>query len=104
MLDFSGGDEKAKLVALHYAKELDNNFVLELINKDQEVKNSEQAIDLAQFYWLMLDLSAQDEEKNTVILGEKSLQFWMERLMNIIGGYLQKNGYSCEWEKVCDDA
>ncbi len=52
----------------------------------------------------MLDLSAQDEEKNTVILGEKSLQFWMERLMNIIGGYLQKIGYRYEWEKVCDDA
>ncbi len=35
---------------------------------------------------------------------EKNLQFWMERLMNIISGYLEKIGRSDEWGKASDEA
>lgn len=104
MLDFSGGDEKAKLVVLHYAKELNNKSIFQLVEESQNVTSKEQALDLARFYWLMLDQSAKDEENNKVVLGEKSLQFWMARLLNIIGGYLEKAGYGREWDSVCDDA
>jgi len=104
MLDFSGNDEKAQLVATHYAKQFNNAVILEILNQPRGVQNKDEAIILSQFFWDMLDASALDKENKKVVLDESDLQFWMERLMNIIGGYLKQNGYEAEWEKVSDEA
>ena len=104
MLDFSGNDEKAKLVALHYATQFNNTVVLDLLNQQRGVKNKEEAICLAQFFWDMLDASALDKENGKIVLDESDLQHWMGRLLNIIGGYLKKNGYADVWDKVSDEA
>lgn len=104
MLDFSGNDQKAKQVVLHYARELDNAFVFDLVNKDLDIRSKEEAIVLAEFYWAMLDKSAEDKEQGVIVLDEPDLQYWMERLMNIVGGYLSKIGYGDQWNQVCDDA
>ena len=104
MLDFSGNDEKAKLVAAHYAGQFNNIVVLEILNQPRAVKNKEEAILLSKFFWEVLDAAALDRENGKIVLDEKNLQHWVERLMNIIGGYLKKNGYEAEWEKVCNEA
>lgn len=104
MLDFSGKDGKAKDVAFHYARVLDRPLIESIIRDNGNVKNKDDAISLAQFYWEMLDRSAFDSEQGIEVLGEADLQFWMERLLNIIGGYLSTIGYEDEWNEVCDDA
>jgi len=104
MLDFTGNDEKAKLVAEHYANQFHNDIVLEILNEPRGVRNKEEAIILSKFFWEMLDASAFDKDQGKVVLDETDLQHWIERLMNIIGGYLKKNGYKEEWDKVCDEA
>lgn len=104
MLDFSGNDQKAKLIAIHYAESLNDKFVLALLENNGAVSDKTQATTLAKFYWAMLDQSAQDKENNIVVLEESDLQYWMERLLNIIGGYMEGNGYGDIWQKVCDDA
>ena len=104
MLDFSGNDEKAKYVATHYAKQFNNATVLEILNQPRGVQDKNEAIVLSKFFWEMLDASALDKENGNIVLEETDLQFWMERLMNIIGGYLKQNGYEVEWEKVSDEA
>jgi len=103
MLDFSGNDEKAKLVATHYATQFNNSTVLEILNQPRGVQNKNEAIILSNFFWGMLDASALDKENGKVVLDETDLQFWIERLMNIIGGYLKQNGYEAEWGKVSDE-
>ncbi len=104
MLDFTGNDGKAKLVAIHYAEEFNNEIVLEILTQPRGVKNREEAITLSLFFWQVLDATARDHENGKVVLDEANLQYWVERLMNIIGGYLKKSGYEAEWDKVCDDA
>jgi hypothetical protein len=104
MLDFSGNDAKAKLVAVYYAEEFKNDVVLAMLTNSAEVKNKEEAILLAEFFWQLVDATARDREEGKVVLGEANLQYWVERLLNIIGGYLKRNGYEVEWEKVCDEA
>lgn len=104
MLDFTGNDKKAKLIALHYASEMSDEFIIDMISHDKDVINSDEATRLSKFYWSMLDLSAKDEEEGNEVLGEVGQQYWMERLLNIVGGYLSKNGYDAQWQKVCDEA
>lgn len=104
MLDFSGNDEKAKLVAIYYAEQFGNTLVLEILNEPRGVRDKEEAIMLSKFFWELLDSTAYDKEQGKIILDETNLQYWVERLMNIIGGHLKKNGYEAEWDKVCDDA
>lgn len=104
MLDFSGDDEKAKLVIIYYSERLNNQLVYNLVQNNDEIKNSEEARVLSIFYWKMLDSSVEDKELGTIVLGETDLQYWMERLLNIISGYIESIGYESEWDKVCDDA
>ncbi|VAW67464.1 hypothetical protein MNBD_GAMMA10-21, partial [hydrothermal vent metagenome] len=58
----------------------------------------------SRFFWEMLDASAYDQENANIIAGEVNLQYWIERLMNIMGGYLKQSGYEAEWDKACDEA
>jgi len=104
MLDFSGGDEKAKQVMLHYASELKNSYIQSVLTNNVNVEDSSEARKLADFYWLMLDKSAEDKELGKVVLGESDLQYWMERLLNIVSGYLESMGYGKEWEQASDEA
>ena len=102
MLDFSGSDEKAKVVMLHYAKQLKNSYIENLVTKEEDVSNIDEAKKLSIFYWQMLDSSALDKVEGNIVLGESDLQYWMERLLNIISGYLSTRGYESVWDEVSD--
>jgi len=104
MLDFSGNDEKARLVAIHYAEQFNNAIILDILNQPRGVTSKEEATLLAQFFWDLLDATALDRENGEIVLAEANLQHWAERLMNIIGGYFKKSGYEAEWVKVCENA
>ena len=104
MLDFSGNDAKTKLVALHYATQFDNRVVIELLQNQHGVQNEAEATALAKFFWDLLDASALDKENGVIVLDEIDLQFWVERLLNIIGGHLKISGYADVWDRVSDDA
>ena len=58
---------------------------------------------MAYFFWLVVDAAARDREAGVSVLGEKNYQPWIERLLNIIGGHLKKNGFEEVWEQVCDE-
>jgi len=104
MLDYSGADDRAKVVALHYANDLASDSLKEVIAAMRGVKNKEEAVALAEFFWAMLDRSVLDVEKNIEIEGEVGVQFWVERLMHIFSGYLESVGYAQQWEEASDRA
>jgi hypothetical protein len=103
MLDFSGKDQKAKQVCLHYANLLETHDLIGIIQNTASVTSKEQAIELSRLFWKMLEAAAADRDNGAEVLGEVDLQYWMERSMNIISGYLDRIGYGDEWEQVSDE-
>lgn len=73
MLDVSGNDEKAKLVAIHYAEQFNNPIILEILTQPRNVEISDEAILLAKFFWGVLDATAFDRENGKIVLGEANL-------------------------------
>lgn len=104
MLDFSGKDQKAQQICLHYANQLGADSLVQIIECKLPVSSKDEAIALSRFFWQMLDASIDDKDNGVDVLGEQNLQYWMERNMNIISGYLTKIGYEEQWEKICDEA
>lgn len=104
MLDFRGKDQKVQDVCLHYAKQLGATNLVAVFECREPVSSKEQAVALSQFFWDMLEASADDRDNGVEVLGETDLQHWMERGMNIISGYLAKIGYEEQWDKISDEA
>ena len=103
MLDFSGKDQKAQQVCLHYAKQFGAENLIGIIHGKDSVGSKDEAIELSRFFWKMLEAAADDRDQGTEVLGETDLQYWMERSMNIISGYLDRIGYEDEWDKISDE-
>lgn len=103
MLDFSGKDQKAQQVCLHYAQQLRADNLIPIIACKGSVTSREEAEALSRFFWVMLEASAEDRDKGVEVLGESDLQYWMTRSMNIISGYLCSIGYEEVWDEVSDE-
>ena len=103
MLDFSGKDQKAQQVCLHYARYLKAEKLLAVLECKAVVGSKDEALALTRFFWQMLEAAAEDRDNGVEVLGERDLQHWMERSMNIISGYLNRIGYSDEWDRVSDE-
>lgn len=104
MLNFSGRDQKAQDVCLYYVDKLGAETLKDILQSNAPVTSKDEALQLSKFFWKMLDASIADRDNGVEVLGETDLQFWMERSMNIISGYLSKIGYEEEWEKATDEA
>jgi ABC-type molybdate transport system ATPase subunit len=103
MLDFSGKDQKAQQVFMHYAKKLNADSLIPIIKCNASVTSRDEAEKLSRFFWLMLEASADDRDKGKEVLGEADLQHWMGRSMNVISGYLSSIGYGEVWDQVSDE-
>jgi hypothetical protein len=99
MMNFTEINKPAKHVALHYAQKLDNIFAADVIAGKKEISNKEEAVELTNFFWKMTDESVKDYENNVEVAGVKDLEHWMEKLMNIIIGYLTCCGFKDEWTR-----
>jgi hypothetical protein len=88
---------------LYYAKQFNADPLIPILECEAAVSSKEEAQALSRFFWQMLDAAAEDRDNHVEVLGEKDLQRWMERSMNIISGYLERIGYHDEWDKVSDE-
>ena len=86
----------------YFAKKLNDKRALELLDKG-EVKNSDDAIYLSNFFWRMVDKSIEEEQSGIELPWPEGAEFWNEKLMNSISGYLQRAGYENEWDCVVDE-
>lgn len=89
-----------KVVAMTFASLLDDEIAKKILENDF-VSSREEAIHLSQFFWRMIEKSAQDDVQ---LPCEGSSEYWTEKLYNSIGGYLEKAGYGAEWNKEIDEA
>lgn len=99
MIEFKFDEEKEYI--LHYAKKLKDNKALEIINSG-EVRNSDDALYLSHFFWEMVDSSIEDEEAEIELPWPEGAEFWNEKIMNSLSGYLDRAGYENEWDSVVD--
>lgn len=89
-----------KIVALAFA-DLLNDEIAKVILIRESVESCDEAIHLSKFFWRMVDLSSKG---NVQLPCEGSSEYWTEKLYNSIGGYLEKAGYSTEWDNEIDNA
>lgn len=102
-LDFSGKHQKAQQVCLHYARQFNSEELIPILECKTAIGSKDEALVLARFFWQMLEAAAEDRDNQIEVLGEKDLQHWMERSMNIISGYLERIGYQDQWDRVSDE-
>jgi len=87
--------------AVYYAQKFEDERLLEILEQG-EVKNAGDAILLSEFFWKMVDASIEDEKQNVELPWTESGEFWNEKLLNSLSGYLERAGYEKEWDEVLD--
>ncbi|PUA30618.1 MAG: hypothetical protein B0W54_09145 [Cellvibrio sp. 79] len=94
---------KEKDALLHYAKILENQKI-ENILKNDGIKSTEDARELASFFWKMVDQTVLDSNKNLVIAGYTNLESLCEDLMQTLRSHFIATGHSVIWEEESDKA
>jgi len=99
MMNFTEVNVPAKKIALHYAQRLNNQLAINVIEGRSEILSKDEAIKFTAFFWEMVDESVEDDKNNIEVVGVTDLEHWMEKLMNIIIGYMNRSGYKEEWTR-----
>jgi len=86
-----------KTILLHYAKKLQADEIVNIINCG-EVKNADEAKMLSEFFWHLVDESVKDAEQGIDAAGHYDLQAYNEYIMNTLRAYLINAGYEQEWQ------
>ena len=94
--------EEESQYALYYAKKLKDEKALEIL-KQRKVKNITDALYLSNFFWRIVDASIEDEKSGIELPWSEGAEFWNEKLMNSISGYLERSGFEKEWDSVVDE-
>lgn len=103
MIDFSEHDLPAQKIAIYYSKTLGNTFAQKVMSLDIDITSPEEAEEITKFYWAMVNLAVEDQEEDKEIEGFTDLEYWMEKLLNIVMGYINRIGLGEYWGKVSDE-
>ena len=101
MIKFRFPEEKDAL--LHYAKTLENKKVEQILHNDG-ISSSEEARELASFFWKMVDQTVIDSDANIVVVGYTSLESLCEDVMQSLRSHFIATGYMEIWEDESDKA
>ena len=94
--------DEEKLTALYFADLLHDELARKIIEAGA-VANSAEATHLSQFYWCMIDASAVFKRDKKPMPFEGSSEYWTEKLLFSLSGYLEDTGYETEWRAVADN-
>ena len=100
MLEFNENLYSAKILAIHYAKEVGDNLLILFMSGQVDLCSENDAAEVIEGFWKMTDLAIRDNESGTDVQGIMDIEFWMYKLFNKVGGYMAKNGYKNAWEKA----
>lgn len=87
---------KEKEMLLRYAQLLDDSSSLEILQRGF-VKDKQEAIHFAEFFWRVVTESA-DEDK----LNNENSEYILEKIIVTLMAYFRSAGYEEEWGMVCD--
>lgn len=87
---------------MHYANKLDDKTTISILERG-EVRDSNEATHLSEFFWKMVDASIEDEKAGVELPWTEGAEFWNEKIMNSLAGYLERVGYEKEWGELLRD-
>ena len=99
MIEFQ--TEEIKDFAVFYAQKLVNPKAEKIIGR-LEVINSQEATEISNFFWDLVDAAIKEQDPSITERWDHGQEFLSEKLMYAISGYLEKAGYEVEWEQVSD--
>lgn len=100
MISYRFDEEKDYLI--YFARRLNDNLTQAILEKGT-VASSAEAEHLSRFFWQMVDKSIEDEQQKVQLPWPESAEFWNEKTMRSISGYLERAGYESVWEQVSDE-
>jgi hypothetical protein len=94
MITYKLPEEKETL--LRYAQLLDDTTSLEIVQRGF-VKDKQEAIHFAEFFWRVVAESAEQDKANN-----DNSEYILEKIIVTLMAYFRSAGYEEEWELVCD--
>ena len=90
-----------KMYFQRFSQELSNPLALSLLS-GSDIANAEQATTLSLLFWAIVAKSIAAEKCNELDDFPEGAEFWNEKLMNSISGYLERMGFDQQWDEVVD--
>ena len=87
-------------VLWHFCDLLGDKQSAELI-QCARLNSAEEARHLSQLFWKMIDYSANNKVSLPV---EGGSEFWLEKIYNSLGGFIEQQGYGDIWQEEVDRA
>lgn len=98
MLNYDEDSQNAKILAVHYAHQVGEEFLLRFMSGRADIFSREQAVLVIQGFWKMTDLAIQDNHDDKHIEGIVDIEFWMHKLFIKVNGYMAKYGFKDIWD------
>lgn len=100
MLEYNETSNPAKILAIHYAKQVGDIELVRFMSGQSDILSSEMADRIIDGFWQMTDLAIEDHQQNKQVEGIDDIQFWMHKLFNKVYGYMTKNGFQEQWDRA----
>ncbi|MES2674572.1 MAG: hypothetical protein V4660_10045 [Pseudomonadota bacterium] len=100
MLNYLAEDETTKNIAIYYANQINNSLAESFFSGKISISSSAEAIQIAKCFWEMTELAVDDYLNDRTVLEGVDAQFLMQKLLNMVYGYYEKNGFKQEWKAV----
>ncbi|MCX2783735.1 hypothetical protein OQJ46_12135 [Microbulbifer thermotolerans] len=102
MLEFNETTQNAQKLAVHYAKKLGDQLLIDFMSSSRDVTSPEEATAVIKGFWEMTDLAIEDNHNNKSVEGISDIEFWMHKLFNKVYGYMLRNGFEEQWQNISD--
>lgn len=98
MLKYNETSQPTKILAIHYADQIDPDFLLQFMSGQANILSRDQAVLVVNGFWEMTDLAVQDHHADKTIEGVIDIEFYMYKLFNMVNGYMTQNGFNDIWD------
>lgn len=82
MLEFNESTQKAKVLAVHYAKLVGDPNLIFFMSSEIDIQSMDQAKKVIEGFRKMTDLAVEDHHNDVAVDGIDDIEFWMYKLFN----------------------
>lgn len=94
-------EEELQYLEYHFEK-MGEVRAKDILASDAPLSNDD-AEYLSEFFWRMVDFSIAEENSKITLPWPENREFWNEKLMNSISGFIERQGFEDVWEQVLDN-
>lgn len=98
MIDFKYPEERD--IVYFFAGKLQDTYAAEILANETPLDEAT-ALYLSEFFWRMVDSSIECESNKNYPWSDRA-EFWNEKIIHSISGYLERSGFIDIWDEVID--